>query len=98
MTITNTPENLTITLTGHLDTLAARQLETELQAVKIEPGQAVEADLTNLSYISSSGLRCLVLLYRAATDAGSTFTVTGVQPAVREVFDITGFSQIFSLT
>lgn len=55
---------------------------------------AVFIDATALEYVSSAGLRAVLLGARAAQRAGIPFGLCALQPAVREVFDLSGFSRI----
>jgi anti-sigma B factor antagonist/stage II sporulation protein AA (anti-sigma F factor antagonist) len=58
-------------------------------------GDAVILDLAGLSYISSAGLRVLMLAAREAGAKGGTLVVAGLQPVVREIFEITRFDRVF---
>lgn len=89
--------NITLTVSGRLDTLTASHLDSETQNLLTSPEQKLTIDLTGLGYTSSSGLRCFVSLFNQAKAAGAEFKMTGVQPAVREIFDITCVSKIFGL-
>ena len=51
-------------------------------------------DLAQVDYISSAGLR--VLLSSQKKMAGKSMKIVNAKPAVKEVFDITGFSDIFT--
>ena len=70
-----------ISVTGRVDTTTAPELDAGL---KLEGTETLTLDLSGVPYMSSAGLRCLL-------------TIVGVQPAVREVLDITGFSGILTL-
>lgn len=97
-TIEKTPDGGTrLSIEGRLDTLAAADLEQGMAPVLADPGDALEVALDGLTYISSSGLRCLVQLYNGCRKAGVTMTLSGTQPAVKEIFDLTGFSTIFGV-
>ena len=50
-----------------------------------------------LEYASSAGLRAILLAARAAQRAGILFGLCALQPAVREVFDLSGFSRIIAV-
>ena len=89
--------NITLSVSGRLDTLTAGRLDSETQQLLTSPEQRLTIDLSELGYTSSSGLRCFVSLFNQAKAAGATFRMTGVQPAVREIFDITCVSKIFGL-
>ena len=89
--------SIAITVSGRLDTLTASHLDSETQNLISSANQKLTIDLTNLGYTSSSGLRCFVSLFNQAKAAGAEFKMVGVQPAVREIFDITCVSKIFGL-
>ena len=79
-------------LEGRLDTTTAPELE---KALKDDLGSidALTLDFSNLEYISSAGLRVLLSAHKAMSGKGG-MKVTNVSELVREVFDVTGFSDI----
>jgi anti-sigma B factor antagonist len=89
--------SLTIALEGRIDTLTAPQLETELTPL-LEGVTALVLDIAQVAYISSAGLRVLLTTHKKMLSAGGSLTIANAVPAVREVFDITGFSDILTLS
>lgn len=87
---------LTVELEGRIDTLTAPQLETEL-APLLDGVSALVIDLAQVAYISSAGLRVLLSTHKKMISAGGSLTIANAVSAVREVFDITGFSDILTL-
>ncbi len=87
---------LTVSLDGRLDTLTAPQLETDLEPL-LGGIESLVLDFGNIAYISSAGLRVLLSTQKKMIAAGGTLTIANAVPAVREVFDITGFSDILTL-
>ena len=86
---------LSIALVGRLDTMTAPALETELKEAL--GGVTVLAfDFEKLDYISSAGLRVLLSAQKTMNKQG-TMTVANANAEIREVFDITGFSDILTL-
>ena len=87
--------SLTLAVAGRLETLTAPELEKvvkeELTGVK-----ELVFDLSALEYISSAGLRVLLTAQKIMNAQGS-MKVTGASEIVQEVFDITGFSDIFTI-
>ena len=77
---------------GRLDTATAAAAEAKLLALLEEGG--VIADLEGVRYVSSAGLRVLLKAAKQAKTAGKAFSVCGLQPPVREVFEISGFDKI----
>ena len=80
------------TLDGRLDTATAAVTETKLLAM-LEKGGVI-ADLSEVRYVSSAGLRVLLKAAKQAKATGASFAVVGLQPPVREVFEISGFDKI----
>ena len=86
---------LVIELEGRLDTMTAPQLEAELN--ESMPGaESLILDFSKLDYISSAGLRALLSAYKVMSTKGG-MKVTHVNEIVREVFDVTGFSDILTI-
>ena len=80
---------LTLVPIGRVDTAP------ELEAAVVTDGiEELVFDLAQVDYISSAGLR--VLLSAQKRMAGKTMKIANSKPAVKEVFDITGFSDIFT--
>lgn len=83
-----------IAVTGRVDTTTAPELEAGL---KLAGSETLTLDLSGVPYMSSAGLRCLLAAQKKMMAGGGTMTVVGVQPAVKEVLDITGLSGILTL-
>ena len=86
---------LEIALEGRLDTVTAPELEKELNA-SLDTANALTLDFTNLEYISSAGLRVLLTAHKAMSAKGG-LKITNVNEIVREVLDVTGFSDILTV-
>jgi len=84
---------------GRLDFDAAPGFQETLERLLGASGKApaLIIDGTALEYVSSAGLRAVLLAARAAQRAGIPFALCGLQPAVREVFDLSGFSRIMAV-
>ena len=82
---------LTLVPIGRVDTITSPELEA---AVVTDGIEELVFDLAQVDYISSAGLR--VLLSAQKRMAGKTMKIANSKPAVQEVFDITGFSDIFT--
>lgn len=93
MEINTTLEGTKLTLApvGRVDTITAPELEA---AVKTDGIEELVFDLAKIDYISSAGLR--VLLSSQKRMAGKKMLIANACPSVKEVFDITGFSDIFT--
>ena len=84
---------------GRLDFDAAPGFQESLERLLSAAGKpaALIIDCAALEYVSSAGLRAVLLGARAAQRAGVPFALCALQPAVREVFDLSGFSRIIAV-
>ena len=85
---------LTISVSGRVDTVTAPELEAGL---KFGDATCVVIDLANVPYMSSAGLRLLLAAHKTMVGKGGELQIANVQEDVREVLDITGFSDILTL-
>ena len=83
-------EKAVIALEGRLDTVTAPGLDDFLSA-HLDGITALRFDLTGLEYISSAGLRSLLSAHKKMRGA---MTVCNVNEVNREIFEITGFTDI----
>ena len=82
---------------GRVDGANAREFQVALEAA-IDPGErAVILDMEQLSYISSAGLRVILLTARALQDRNAKFAICSLSESIREVFEISGFDKIISV-
>jgi anti-sigma B factor antagonist len=91
---TTESDRLTISVSGRVDTVTAPELEANLRFGDVK---CAVIDLTNVPYMSSAGLRLLLTAHKTMMAKGGELQITGVQPPVREVLDITGFSGILNI-
>ncbi|MCH3942214.1 MAG: STAS domain-containing protein [Atopobiaceae bacterium] len=87
--------DLTISVSGRLDTTTAPQLEAELKN-SLEGVTSLVFDLSDLEYISSAGLRVLLSAQKRMSKQG-TMVVRNVREAVMDVFEVTGFSDVLTI-
>lgn len=85
-----------ITAAGRLDSSTAAALETSLSAC-IQANPATVLDLSGVPYVSSAGLRVLLIGAKAARAKSHRLVLSGLSESVREVFDISGFTSIFAI-
>ncbi|MCQ2145231.1 MAG: STAS domain-containing protein [Bacteroidales bacterium] len=86
---------VTGTLQGRLDTLAATQFAKDMEPLIEKADKSIVLDCSGLEFISSSGLRLLLTLRKAASEKAGSITLKGVSPSVKQVFTITGFNTLF---
>ena len=88
-------KKLVIELEGRLDTTTAPQLEEELKDSLAGVAELV-LDMSALEYISSAGLRVLLSAYKTMRTQGS-MKITNANELVKEVFEVTGFSDFLPI-
>ncbi len=86
----------TIYIDGPLDAIHLEDVKEKLTEANTHLGDVITLDCTDMSYICSSGLRVFLQMHKDVTAAGGKLIIKGLQPLVRNVFDMTGFSQIFN--
>ena len=92
---TKNGKELTLKLIGRLDTITAPALEAELKA-ELGGVECLIFDLENLEYVSSAGLRTLLSAQKTMNTQGE-MKIRNVCEQVGEIFEITGFSEIFTI-
>ena len=80
---------------GRLDTAAAPQTERDVQPLKECAGHDIILDCTKLEYISSSGLRIFLAILKNSKPKGSKVFIRGLNDDLRQVFAMTGFTNLF---
>ena len=97
MTIDKNKEGnrLVLAVSGRLDTMTAPELENVIKD-NMDGVEELILDFKDLEYISSAGLR-VVLGARKAMGGKGSFCVRNLCSDVREIFDITGFSDIITI-
>ncbi len=83
--------------TGRLDSANARSFEERVLAALEQGESALLIDFGNLDYISSAGLRVLLMGAKRLQQSGGTIALCTLSPSIREVFEISGFLTIFAV-
>ena len=99
MTITKTinGNEAVFSFEGWLDTQAAPELHAEVEALG-EDIKSIVFDFAKLDYISSAGLRVLLSANKAMVNSGKEpVKVLNSNEIVKEVFEVTGFSDILNI-
>ena len=88
-------DEITISITGRLDTTTAPALEKTINE-NFEGAKTLILDLKNLEYISSAGLRVLLSAQKKMQQVGK-MKVINVCELVMDVFEMTGFADILTI-
>jgi anti-sigma B factor antagonist len=91
-------DQVEIELQGEIDVDVSEALrERVLQAVRDAAGRPVVIDMTDVTFIDSSGLSALLAGLRLARGHGGAIRLVNVGPQIRRIFDVTGLDQQFGL-
>ena len=87
-----------VTIAGRLDGTGAPEVEAHCRAL-MEGGDVRQLlDLAEVEYISSAGLRSLLVVAKQIKAAGGVLVLCCLTPMVREVMEISGFDKILTLS
>lgn len=88
-------ENLIVKVSGRLDTTTAPELEASLKE-SYDSANSLVLDFEELDYISSAGLRVLLQAQKTMGTKGG-MVVKNAADTIKEIFDVTGFSDILTI-
>lgn len=80
-----------------VDALHLQNLENDINCLDVNLGDIVVVNCAGMSYICSSGLRVFLSLNKSITAKGGKLIIRDLEPLVKSVFDMSGFSQIFNI-
>lgn len=86
-----------IVLKGRIDASNTPSIEQELMSLISGGSHRLVADLSDVWFISSAGLRVLVAGLKEAKKEGGDLRLAGMQVEVQNVFDLTGLLDIFKV-
>ena len=87
---------LTVAISGNIDTVTAPELDTKLQE-NLSGIKDLILDFAAVDYISSAGLRVILIANQQLEDADGTMTIKNANDDVRDVFEMTGFDSLLNL-
>jgi anti-anti-sigma factor len=82
---------------GRLDGSTAAATEKEILGLMVDGVGIVTIDLSDLDYVSSAGLRVLLVSAKAAKGKGGKVVLQSPKPAIMEVLSISGFDKILEV-
>ena len=86
-----------VNINGNLDGEAAPDFQEMIEHWTGKDEKKFVIDAENLDYISSSGLRCFIILSKTAKAMGGNVVFCNVRGMVQEIFDISNFPAMFSI-
>lgn len=84
-----------LTLNGRLDAQASVELAHQLNGLEANVTNPLIIDCERLAYIGSAGLRVILSEAKRIQDKGGSIIVCSLSANVEQIFDISGFSNIF---
>ncbi|MFW5941260.1 MAG: STAS domain-containing protein [Chloroflexota bacterium] len=84
-------------VSDRLDQNQTPELEAELDDLLQNGRHRIIVDLSEVNYINSGGLRCLVTAWRKARKQGGNVVLTGLHARVHDVFTMVGFDKVFDV-
>jgi anti-anti-sigma factor len=86
-----------VSVSGRIDSANAAGLQKDVLTLFEVPGSRVLMDMAGLNYISSAGLRVVLMAVKRAKQGQGRLVFFGMQPMVREVFQMSGFLTILEV-
>jgi len=91
------PEIKTVLLTGRLDVANADVLSSELLKIIDESPAGIILDLKDVNFVSSAGLRILIVAYKHATASGKKIAAVHVRPSVYKIFKLASLEDLLHI-
>ena len=92
----NVDGTLILKPTGRIDGQNAVDFQTAIESIVSDSDKSVILELEDLVYISSAGLRVILLLAKTLKSRNAQFAMCSIAGSVKDVFDISGFGKIIA--
>lgn len=94
--LTDCGSYIRLMIDGRIDTNTSPQLQQAILNA-FQKKKDVVLDFLNVDYISSAGLRALLIGHKTATSKGGSMKISNVSDIVMNIFDVTGFATILKI-
>jgi anti-anti-sigma factor len=88
------PGSVALAVSGRLDMTSAGRLEQELELLIGRGERRVALDFSGLEYLSSAGLRSILIAAKRLREVGGSLVVYGLAGPVKEVFEMSGLGGV----
>ena len=88
---------LVMTPEGHLDAHTEKSFQDQVLRNIENSEKTILIDFSKIDYMSSAGLRALLILAKRQKESGGTLTICGLQENVAEIFSVSGFDTIMDI-
>ena len=95
--VKNEENGVLVSVTGRMDAVSSPEFEKEISSLIDEDNVNFVIDLAGLDYISSSGLRSILVTAKKLKGKNGRIMLASLQAVVREVFEISGLSTIIPI-
>ena len=82
---------------GSINTITSLILQNEVEQIYESKPEIIMFDIKQISYINSKGLHVILKVHQAMKSRGGRVVLINLQPHIREVFDISGFLDLFEI-
>jgi anti-sigma B factor antagonist len=96
MTVSRRDSAIIVDLDGQLDGNSSPDIQEQIMAL-LEPDARIVLDMSDVTYMSSAGLRVLLILARRLEATGSRVVLVGLMEEVQDTMSITGFLGFFTV-
>ena len=88
---------ITVVFEGQMDTKSTPQVEEDLKPLFDSDSLEIVIDCTNLEYVASSGLRVFLSIAIDSQSKGKHVTIKGMNSFVSNLFEMSGFTDLFDI-
>lgn len=97
VSVTNAAGYSVVSVYGRVDTTNADEFEKLVMEVVNTGVSKIILECSGLNYMSSSGLRVFLIIHKKMMASKGQLVLCALQPGIAEIFDISGFTSIFSI-
>lgn len=94
--IVNAGGVVTAEVEGRIDSSTAPKLDAKISG-ELAGAREFVLDFANVEYISSAGLRVVLAASKVVKGNQGTFKIINTSPLIKEIFDMTGFSEVITI-
>jgi anti-sigma B factor antagonist len=95
--VTDQSDFSVVSVAGRIDTQTSPDFKSRMDELVSAGAKMIVLDCSDLEYVSSAGLRVILIAAKAAKAAGGDLKCCSMQNMVKQVFDISGFSKMISI-
>ncbi|MEA3489164.1 MAG: STAS domain-containing protein [Candidatus Omnitrophota bacterium] len=88
--------NLTLVLEGSFDEISSPDIEDKVEEVLSRDVESVTLNLSKVRYISSAGIRVLIVAHKKAVKLGKRVLIGEMSVKVREIIEMVGIMPLFA--